>query len=81
MSEGDYALRLGETEGVWVVAVFAGVVTAPAIVAIPSCWTVPNRVSGLALSADAAVVWERGGSGGAACLCVVVMILWHSVPS
>ena len=80
MSKGDYALRLSEAKGVWVVTVFAGVVAAPAIMAVSSCWTVPDSVSGLALLADATAVWEGGEPGGAACLRIVIVVLWHCVP-
>ena len=46
-----------------VVAVFAKVVTSLAVVAILSCGTVPNRVSGLELFAEAAAVGEWSGLG------------------
>ena len=61
MSERDYALRLREANGVGVVAVFAEVVTSPAVVTVPSGGAVPNRVFGLELMAKAAAVGEWSG--------------------
>ena len=63
-----------------VVAVFAEVVVSPAVVAVPSCRTVPDRVLGLELVAEAAAVGEWSGSGGATGLGIVVVVLGHGVP-
>ena len=63
MSERNYALRFSETNGVGVVAVFAKVVASPAVVAVPSCWTIPDHVLWLELVAKAAAMGEWSGSG------------------
>ena len=63
VSEGDDALRLCETKGVGVVAVFAEVVTSTAVVTVPPGRTVPDRVFGLELMTEAATVGEWSGSG------------------
>ena len=62
MSERDDALRLREAKGVGVVAVLTTMVASPTIVTVLACWTVPDRVSGLKLTTDAAAVGEGGGS-------------------
>ena len=63
MGKGDNALRLCETNGVGVVAVFTEVLAPSAVVTILPGWTVPNRVSGLKLMTEAAVVGEWSGPG------------------
>ena len=62
MGERNYALRLRETDGVGVVTVFAKMVVSSAVVTIPSSGTVPNRVFGLELMAEAAAMGEWSGS-------------------
>ena len=47
MSKRDHTLRLSEADGVGVVAVFAEMVVSPAIVAVPTCWAIPDCVFGL----------------------------------
>ena len=63
MGEGDNALRLRETKGVGVVAVFTEVVTPSAVVTIPPGRTVPDCVFGLKLMTEAAAVGEWSGPG------------------
>ena len=63
MGKGNNALRLRETNGVGVVAVFTEMVASSAVVTIPSGRAVPNRVFGLELMAEAAAVGEWCGSG------------------
>ena len=62
MCEGNNALRLRETNGMGVVAVFAEVVASTAVMTILPGRTVPNRVLGLELTAEAAAVGEWSGS-------------------
>ena len=61
MGERNNALRLRETNGVGVVAVFAEVVATLAVVTVPPSRAVPNRVFGLELMAEAAAVGEWSG--------------------
>ena len=63
MSERDNALRLCETNGVGVVAVFTEVVASLAVVTVPPGRAVPNCVLGLELTAEAAAVGEWSGPG------------------
>ena len=63
-----------------VVAVFAEVVAPLAVVAVLVGWAIPDCVSGLKLSTEAAAVREGCGFGCTAGLGVVVMVLWHGVP-
>ena len=63
MGEGDNALRFCETDGVGVVAVFAKMIASSAVVTIPPGRTVPDRVFGLELVAEAAAMGEWSGSG------------------
>ena len=80
MSERDDALQLREAKGVGIVAVFAEVVVSTAVMTIPPGRTVPDRVLGLELMAEAAAVGEWSGSRRATSLRVVVVVLWHGVP-
>ena len=61
MSKWDHALRLGETDGVGVVAVLAEVVTSTAVVTVLASRTIPDRVLGLELSTEAAAMGKRSG--------------------
>ena len=63
MGEGNNALRLRETNGVGVVAVFTEMVASSAIVTIPPGGAVPNRVFGLELMTEVAAMGEWSGSG------------------
>ena len=62
MGKGNNALRLRETNGMGVVAVFAEVVASTAVMTVLPGWAVPNRVLGLKLTAEAAAVGEWSGS-------------------
>ena len=63
-----------------VVAVVAGVVASSAVVAVLAGWAIPDHVSGLELLTKMAVMGEWCWFGGAAGLCVVIVVLWHGVP-
>ena len=80
VSEWNYALRLREADGVGVVAVFTEVVASLAVVTVQSCRACPDRVLGLELTTEAAVVGEWSGPGRTTGLSIVVMVLRHGVP-
>ena len=80
VSKWHYALGLGETEGMGVGAVVTSVITSPTVMTVPSCGAVPNRVLGLDLFAEVALMGEWEGSGRMAGRHVVVVVLWHGVP-
>ena len=69
VSEGDYALQLGEAKGVWVVAMFAGVIAPFTVMAILVGWAIPDHVSRLELLTKMTVMGEWGWFRGAAGLC------------
>ena len=74
VSEWNHAFRLGKAKGVQVVAVFAEVVASMTVVAVLTCWAIPDRVTGLELPTKVAAVGEWGGFGQTTGLGVVIMV-------
>ena len=61
-------------------AVVASVVACFTVMTVLACQAVPDGVSGVDLFAEATSMGEWKGSGGATSWCILVMILWHSIP-
>ena len=80
MSERNYTLRLGKTEGVRVGAVVMSVVTSLAVEAVFLCRAIPNGVIGMKLFAESTPMREWEGSSGMTSLRIVIIILWHGMP-
>ena len=80
MSEGNYALRLGETDRVRVRAILMLVIAPLAVVAVLASWAIPDGVGRVELLAEAASVWEGKGSSRTASRHFFVMVLGHGEP-
>ena len=80
MGEGNYALRLGETDRVRVRAILMLVIAPLAVVAVLASWAVPDGVGRVKLPAEAAAVWEGEGSSRTASWHFFVMVLGHGKP-
>ena len=80
MGKRDYALRLGETNGVGVQAVGVLVITPLAVEAVRTNRTLPDSVGGVELFTKAAPVWKWEGLSGAAGWHFFVVILGHGEP-
>ena len=80
MSEWDYALRLGEAEGVRIGAIVVSVVVSFTIEAVFACRAIPDGVVRVQLLTKLTPMGEWEGFSGMTSLCIIVMILWHGIP-